>query len=108
MKLMNNLCRYLLYTRCPNENLQQEYWVLNTDGLLRQQFYLNFHNHGNIRKLYISDISRHSVYVIITSSSMKYMSRKIDFPYFSNLDFLHIFFNCSYTKPKIYKFSFFF
>ena len=84
MKLMNNLCRYLLYTSCPNENLQQEYWVLNTHGLLRQQFYLNFHNHGNIRKLYISVISRHFT---ITSLSMEYMSQKIDFPYFSKFRF---------------------
>ena len=56
--------------------------------MLRQQFHLNFDNHGNIRKLYISDISRHFT---ITSLSMKYISRKIHFPNFSNLDFLHIF-----------------
>ena len=57
--------------------------VLGTDGLLRQEFYLNFHNHGNDRKLCISVISRHSVYITITSLSMEYMSQKIDFPYFS-------------------------
>ena len=87
MKFMENLCRYILYTGCQTKNFQQEYWVL------RQQFYLNFHHHGNIRKLYISYISRHFVYNTITFLSMKYMSLKIDLPNFSNLDILHYYFH---------------
>jgi len=78
-KLMENLCIYYL------QGVQTKATIL-----------FKFNNHGNIRKFYISDISRHSVYITITSLSMKYMSRKIDFPYVSNLDFLSIIFNCSY------------
>ena len=81
MKLMENLCRYIFYTGCPKQKFAVG--VLDTEST----FWLNFHSQGYIRNLYTLLISRHSFYI-----TLYFIKYKIDFPDFSNFEFLHIIF----------------
>ena len=90
MKLLESLCRYIYYKQgVPNKNLEWGYLVL------RQQFWLNVHNHGNIRNLDISVISRHSFYITITSLIIEHEPKNW-FPRFFKFWFftyIHLFIN---------------
>ena len=77
MKLMENLCRYILHTGCPK-------FAVGSLGA-GATIYLNFHNHDNIQGI-----------LFILQLLLQVYEPKNRFPVFSNLDYLHIIFICSY------------